>query len=95
MPIFMLIDGRNGGSTDPRHPGWFEISAVGFGAAAVGGQGGLARLPFFTEINVSLAGAAAALLADLAISGPIESVRIKDVDSSGAVAYDLRLAECW
>ena len=26
----MLIDGLNGGSTDPSHKGWFEISSLDF-----------------------------------------------------------------
>jgi hypothetical protein len=34
MTIFLLVNGLNGGSTDPDHPGWFELSSANMGVGA-------------------------------------------------------------
>jgi hypothetical protein len=87
MPTFMLIDGFNGGSTDPAHLGWFEVEATSL-AAALGGAGGQ---PLFNDISVALGGLAPALLAKLTGEGDIGSIRIQQVDNDGAAVFDLLL----
>src|SRR5262245_34122244 len=65
---FMLIDGLNGGSADPSHKGWFEISGFDFDlknptkiGSASGGAG--TGKPDFASLNVTLPNEAA--LADV------------------------------
>ena len=60
----MLIDGLNGGSTDPSHKGWFEISSLDFdlaNPADIGsGSGGAGTgKPNFSLLNVTLPNEAA------------------------------------
>ena len=54
----MLIDGLNGGSTDPSHEGWFEISGFDFdltNPANIGSASGGAGTgkPNFSPLNVT------------------------------------------
>jgi VCBS repeat-containing protein len=94
MSLFMLIDGRNGGSTDAAHPGWFEIDLVQFSAGrSIGAMGNLGA-PAFSDIVVVPSGLTAVLLSDLVRGTLIPSVRIREIDdATGDVLLDLRLGE--
>ena len=90
MTIFLLVNGLNGGSTDPDHPGWFELSSANMGVG-VGVSNGVIGAPSFSEISVTMEGVAPALLAQLAKATDLGSVRIQQVDSAGDKLYDLLL----
>ena len=92
MAIYLLINGFNGGSTDSRHLGWFEINSVQLGAG-IGVAFGAASAPSFSEVTVSLTGVAPDLLAALAARTRISSIRIEEVTAAGNVVYDLLLGE--
>jgi VCBS repeat-containing protein len=99
---FMLIDGLNGGSTDPSHQGWFEISSLDFDlekatsiGSATGGAG--AGKPNFSSLNVTLPNEAAlAGVMDLAATGAlVKGVRIEGFTggTTPAKVYELSLGD--
>ena len=92
MKLFLLIDGLNGGSTDPDHLGWFEIDSAQFGAG-IAVADGVTGDPTFSELTVTLAGVAPDILTALAAGTTLGSVQIQQVDNSGNVIYDLILGD--
>src|SRR5262245_43484918 len=99
---FMLIDGLNGGSTDPSHQGWFEITGFDFDltnpatiGSATGGAG--AGKPDFSLLHVTLPNEAA--LADvmhLAATGTlVKGVRIEGFTdgTTPTEVYELSLGD--
>ncbi len=93
MAIFLLIDGFNGGSTDPDHLGWFELSSLQTGAG-VGVSAGVASDPTFSEVTVTLDGVTPGLLAQIAAQAGVDAVRIQQVnDVTGEVVCDLLLGD--
>ena len=98
---FMLIDGLNGGSTDPSHKGWFELSSFDFdlkNASSFGSAGAnIIAKPQFSSLSVALPDEAA--LADVmnlaATGGLIKGVRIEGVTdgTTPAKVYELSLGD--
>jgi type VI protein secretion system component Hcp len=92
---FMLIDRIDGGSTDPSHKGWFEIS--GFNFDLIGSARGGASRPNFPLLNVTLPNEAAlADMMDLAATGGlVKGVRIEGFTGGTmpAEVYELTLAD--
>jgi type VI protein secretion system component Hcp len=91
---FLKVEGVNGGSTDARHKGWFEVDGFDFGAtrsASAGGKAtGLAFSPLTVEIN-SLKGLTSLL--DAAVNNKsIKTVELVEVDQAGQAVYDLKLS---
>lgn len=94
MSIFLLIDGFNGGSTDPDHIGWFELSSVQLGASVGAVPSGPVTDPQFSEVSVTLDGVSPGLLAQIAAQAGVDSIRIQQVDdATGQVVYDLILGD--
>jgi type VI protein secretion system component Hcp len=99
---FMLIDGLNGGSTDPSHQGWFEISSLDFdlknsitiGSAGGGLGAGKAK---FSSLNVTLPNETAlAGVMDLVATGTlVKGVRIEGFTdgTTPAKVYELSLGD--
>ena len=99
---FMLIDGLNGGSTDPSHKGWFEISSFDFDLANPtnfgSGSGGVGTgKPNFSLLNVALPQEAglADVMALAATGGLVKGVRIEGFTggTTPAKVYELSLAD--
>ena len=99
---FMLIDGLNGGSTDPSHKGWFEISSLDFdlaNPANIGsGSGGAGTgKPNFSLLNVTLPNEAAlADVMNLVATGIlVKGVRIEGFTdgTTPAKVYELSLGD--
>jgi VCBS repeat-containing protein len=95
---FMLIDGLNGGSTDPSHQGWFEITGLDLGLtnpANIGG--GSAGKASFSSLNVTLPNEAAlADVMNLAATGTlVKGVRIEGFTdgTTPAKVYELSLGD--
>lgn len=88
--FFLLIDGLNGGSTDPGHLGWFELPAYSINAAVLG-TGAAA----FGSLGVSLATSAAfsGLFLDVATGARLAGVRIEGVNAAGHTVYELNLTD--
>jgi type VI protein secretion system component Hcp/Ca2+-binding RTX toxin-like protein len=98
---FMLIDGLNGGSTDPLHQGWFEISSLDFDLETPWIRDGEhpphMGKPNFSSLNVTLPNEAALAGAmDLAATGTlVKGVRIEGFTGGATPAkvYELTLAD--
>jgi type VI protein secretion system component Hcp/Ca2+-binding RTX toxin-like protein len=94
---FMLIDGVNGGSTDPLHKGWFEISGFDLDLARATVLGGGTGAADFSPLNVTLPHETrlADVMALLATGELVTGVRIEGVTSGATPAkvYDLTLAD--
>ncbi len=100
---FMAVSGLNGGSTDPGHLGWFELSDFDFGlmrettlVASAIGKSLEASLPGFGPVHVELDRdvALTRLLAQFGSGKPLGAVRIEGVVGDGAsqkAVYDLTL----
>jgi type VI protein secretion system component Hcp len=95
---FMLIDGLNGGSTDPSHRGWFEITGLDLGLTNLANiGGGSAGKPNFSSLNVTLPQEAG--LADVmqlaATSAIVKGVRIEGFTdgTTPAKVYELTLGD--
>ena len=98
----MLIDGLNGGSADPSHNGWFEISSLDFdlanpasiGSASGGAGTGKAN---FSLLNVTLPNEAGlADVMDLVATGIlVKGVRIEGFTdgTTPAKVYELSLGD--
>jgi type VI protein secretion system component Hcp len=98
---FMLIDGLNGGSTDPSHRGWFEITGLDFDlenpsisiGSATGGAG--TGKPNFSLLNVTLPQEAglATVMALVATGTLVKGVRIEGFTdgTTPAKVYELSL----
>jgi len=84
---FLLVDGMNGGSTDPDHVGWFELPAFDFGLTRTGST------PAFTDLSVDFTGSAglAALLQRAASDAVMVGMRLEGVSASGQTVYQLNL----
>ena len=98
----MLIDGLNGGSTDPSHKGWFEISSLDFDLAnptnfGSGSGGAGTGKPNFSLLNVTLPHEAAlADVMDLVATGTlVKGVRIEGFTdgTTPAKVYELSLGD--
>ena len=96
MKFYLLVDGLNGGITDPGFVGAFALPAFNFdignvisGGAAGGGSGKVVLSP----VNVALpAGTSStALLNTAALGAHTGAMQIIGVDDSGETVYDLRL----
>jgi type VI protein secretion system component Hcp/Ca2+-binding RTX toxin-like protein len=94
---FMLIDGVNGGSTDPLHRGWFEITGVDLDLAPATVPGGGTGTAAFAPLNVTLPHETrlADVMALLATGELVTGVRIEGVTggTTPAKVYDLTLAD--
>jgi type VI protein secretion system component Hcp/Ca2+-binding RTX toxin-like protein len=96
---FMLIDGLNGGSTDPSHQGWFEISSLDFDLEnpATFGSGAGAGKPLFSSLNVTLPNEAALadVMALVATGTLVKGVRIEGFTdgTTPAKVYELSLGD--
>jgi type VI protein secretion system component Hcp len=99
---FMLIDGLNGGSTEPSHQGWFEISSLDFDVAnpaSIGsGSGGAGTgKANFSLLNVTLPNEAGlADVMNLVATGiVVKGVRIEGFTDSTTPAkvYELSLGD--
>src|SRR6516165_6784274 len=92
LKYFLAIDGLNGGSTDAKHVGWFEVSSYDVGALVAA----LAGKATFSPLTVTLAATGlTGVLADLANGSVIPSVRLEGV-TGGAnpqAVYDLTLGK--
>ena len=98
VTYYLLIDGMNGGSTDPQHKGWFELKDFNFNLAnstdpqGIGGGGaGKSTFGDVSATTLSEAGLTA-LLALEATGKSLDGVRIEGVDSLDRAVYDLDLA---
>jgi type VI secretion system secreted protein Hcp len=96
MPIFLKIDGINGGSTSAKFKNWFEVDGFDFGATSPASTSGKsAGLVTFTPLTVdinSLVGLAP-LLTDLTENKAINTVELVDVNGSGQAVYDIKLTK--
>jgi type VI protein secretion system component Hcp len=94
---FMLIDGINGGSTDPSHKGWFEITGFDLDLAHATTPGGGTGTADFSPLNVTLPHETrlADVMALLATGELVTGVRIEGVTGGATPAkvYDLTLAD--
>src|SRR5262245_56305020 len=99
---FMLIDGLNGGSTDPSHQGWFEITGFDFDlkiSITIGTPTGepVAGKASFSSLNVTLPNEAAlADVMNLATTGTlVKGVRIEGFTdgTTPAKIYELSLGD--
>src|SRR5262245_10709181 len=99
---FMLIDGLNGGSTDPSHQGWFEITGFDFdlkNSITIGTPTGepVAGKASFSSLNVTLPNEAAlADVMNLAATGTlVKGVRIEGFTdgTTPAKIYELSLGD--
>src|SRR5262245_41984723 len=92
---FMLIDGLNGGSTDPSHQGWFEITGLDFDLENLGGAG--TGKPNFSLLNVTLPQEAglADVMALVATGTLVKGVRIEGFTdgTTPAKVYELSLGD--
>src|SRR5262245_39414648 len=90
---FMLIDGLNGGSTDPSHQGWFEITGFDLDLENLGGAG--TGKPNFSLLNVTLPQEAglADVMALVATGTLVKGVRIEGFTdgTTPAKVYELSL----
>jgi VCBS repeat-containing protein len=87
---FLLIDGLDGGSTDPRHVGWFEINGFELDLSHAVGTGAATFSPLVVDLNLNPG--LADVLKDIAAGRLIKSIKIEGVTDSGAAVYDLTLA---
>ena len=90
LKYFLAIDGLNGGSTDAKHVGWFEVSSYDVSALVAA----LAGKATFSPLTVTLAATGlTGVLADLARGTVIRSVRLEGVTggSNPQAVYDLTL----
>jgi type VI protein secretion system component Hcp len=88
LRYFLAIDGLNGGSTDATHVGWFDVSSYDIGALVAAATGAKTFSPLTVTLpSTGLTG----LLADIAQSSGITSVRLEGVSTSGQSVYDLTL----
>ncbi len=53
LDAFLWIEGIRGGSLEPRHPGWIDISSVGFGHKMAPISGGRVGPPQFDPITIT------------------------------------------
>ena len=99
---FMLIDGLNGGSADPSHKGWFEISSLDFDLANPtnfgSGSGGVGTgKPNFSLLNVALPqeSGLADVMALVATGTLVKGVRIEGFTdgTTPAKVYELSLGD--
>lgn len=88
--FFLLIDGLNGGSTDPGHPGWFELPGYSINAG-LGATGAAAFGSLF--VSVARTAAFSGLFVDVAMGTPLTGVRIEGVNAAGQAVYKLNLAD--
>jgi VCBS repeat-containing protein len=94
---FMLIDGVNGGSTDPLHRGWFEITGFDLDLARATLPGGGTGTSAFSPLNVTLPHETrlADVMALLATGELVKGMRIEGITGGATPAkvYDLTLAD--
>ena len=92
MALYLLIDGLNGGSTDPDHLGWFEIDSASISSSAAVLSGDLDDADF-SELVVSLLGLSPDILTALLAGTSISSIRVQNVDGAGNLIYDILLGD--
>ena len=96
---FLLVDGVDGGSSDPAHKGWFEVAGFFFDASApwsaTAASGGAGGQPTFGPLEVSLFpySGLTELLRRTSDGTHLKGVRLQGVTTAGTAVYDLRLSD--
>ncbi|WP_293905550.1 type VI secretion system tube protein Hcp [Phenylobacterium sp.] len=93
---FLLIDGVDGGSTDTRHVGWFDLTTFDFDIKALLDAGGAASgKTNFAPLSVGLnnVDGLTDLLAKLSLHGLIAGARVEGVGADGRTTYKLDVAD--
>ena len=97
MAIYLLIDGHNGGSTDPGHLGWFEVSGIEMAfvnsPVALANGTRLPGNPGADQLQVSMEGLAPELLDQLISRTAVSAMRLQEVDAAGTLVSDIRIGE--
>ena len=95
LQYFLAIDGLDGGSTDPAHAGWFNVSDYAIGpivAAATAGHPSFAPLTVILP-PTGMTSVLTALAYGPAFGDAFKSVELEGVTADGTVAYDLLLGD--
>jgi len=95
---FLLVDGVDGGSSDPAHKGWFEVASFFFDASApwsATAASGSAGQPAFGPLEISLYpySGLTELVRRTADGTHLKGVRLQGVTATGTAVYDLRLSD--